>query len=413
MKVRSVTVFSREVPQDENALQALAAFGAAARAALEGAGYTVQTVRLATPPWPRTFADPADAVVAAMWLDQHAPPLGIEYVSLGPVQAAEGEHNAAVAASTAILAATQTVFCSVEVANAEHSINVGAAVAAAKVIEANSRLDANGFGNLRFAVLANVHAGSPFFPAAYSDPAAWPDAPFAFALALESADLAVEAYREAGSLQAAMEELTARLEATADGLVAVLEPLAVAHGAAFLGLDFSLAPFPDAAHSGAGAIESLGAAPFGASGTLVAAALTTQALQSARYPRCGFSGLMLPVLEDLVLAARAGEGTYNLHSLLLFSAVCGTGLDTVPLPGNTSPDALAAILLDVAALAVRLDKPLTARLMPIPGKRRGDATTFDFPFFANGAILDPLVPRGGALLGEAQLRLNSKLKMQN
>jgi len=60
----------------------------------------------------------------------------------------------------------------------------------------------------------------------------------------------------------------------------------------------------------------------------------------------------------------------------------------VPLPGDVSEEELAGILLDVAALALRLDKPLTARLMPIPGARAGDRTGFDFEYFANGCVLD-------------------------
>jgi hypothetical protein len=67
--------------------------------------------------------------------------------------------------------------------------------------------------------------------------------------------------------------------------------------------------------------------------------------------------------------------------------VCGTGLDTVPLPGDVSEGELAGNLLDVAALALRLDKPLTARLMPIPGAKAGDLTEFDFPYFSNGQVL--------------------------
>ena len=55
---------------------------------------------------------------------------------------------------------------------------------------------------------------------------------------------------------------------------------------------------------------------------------------------------------------------------------------------NLSEEELAGILLDVAALAMRLDKPLTARLMPIPGARAGDLTEFDFAYFANGRVLD-------------------------
>jgi len=86
----------------------------------------------------------------------------------------------------------------------------------------------------------------------------------------------------------------------------------------------------------------------------------------------------------------------GVRDLLLYSAVCGTGLDTLPLPGQTTEEQLYAVLLDVAALAVRLNKPLTARLMPIPGKKAGDAVAFDFPYFAPSRVLAleaaPLAP---------------------
>jgi uncharacterized protein (UPF0210 family) len=97
---------------------------------------------------------------------------------------------------------------------------------------------------------------------------------------------------------------------------------------------------------------------------------------------------MLPLLEDCTLAQCGERGVLSLKDLLTYSAVCGTGLDTIPLPGDTSSEQLAAVLLDVAALAQRLSKPLTARLMPVPGKRAGELTTFDFPYFANSRILE-------------------------
>ena len=71
----------------------------------------------------------------------------------------------------------------------------------------------------------------------------------------------------------------------------------------------------------------------------------------------------------------------------MVSAVCGTGLDTVPLPGDVTAEQMQALLLDLSALALRLNKPLTARLMPIPGKKAGDLTEFDFPFFANSRVM--------------------------
>ncbi|MGC9394918.1 MAG: DUF711 family protein, partial [Anaerolineae bacterium] len=155
----------------------------------------------------------------------------------------------------------------------------------------------------------------------------------------------------------------------------------------FHGIDFSLAPFPTHACSIGAALEALTGQPLGAAGSLAAAATLTDAIGQARFPRVGFCGLMLPVLEDNVLAQRAAEGRLNVGELLQWSAVCGTGLDTVPLPGDVSEGALARVLFDVAALAVRLHKPLTARLMPLPGKVAGDPVHFDFAYFADGGVL--------------------------
>jgi hypothetical protein len=43
-------------------------------------------------------------------------------------------------------------------------------------------------------------------------------------------------------------------------------------------------------------------------------------------------------------------------------------------------------------LSLVADKPLTARLMPIPGKHAGEMTDFDFSYFANARVLEA---RGG------------------
>jgi uncharacterized protein (UPF0210 family) len=110
---------------------------------------------------------------------------------------------------------------------------------------------------------------------------------------------------------------------------------------------------------------------------------------------------MMPILEDAVLAERVAEGILTVPEALQYSAVCGTGLDTVPLPGDIGREQLEGILLDVAALAVALDKPLTARLMPVPGKRAGERTEFDFPYFANTAVMSVRGSGAGELMRRA------------
>ena len=96
---------------------------------------------------------------------------------------------------------------------------------------------------------------------------------------------------------------------------------------------------------------------------------------------------MLPILEDPVLAARAAEGRVGISKLLLYSSVCGTGLDVVPLPGDATPEEIGRIIGDVATQAVRLKKALSARLFPVPGKRAGDAVSFSDPLLGASKVL--------------------------
>jgi uncharacterized protein (UPF0210 family) len=289
-----------------------------------------------------------------------------------------------------ILRQTESVFCSTLVADRASGVNLAAIDRAAHVIADVARTTSLGFGNLRFAVLANCGPGSPFFPVSYHD-----NSPTSFAIATEAADLAVDSFARATRLEEAKQNLRHAVERAAAVIESVCGTLEDEYGFRFGGIDFSLAPYPETSRSIGRALESLGVDAFGGSSTLFAAAYTAQVLREARFQRCGFSGLMFPVLEDQTMAERSVEDLYTVDSLLLYSTVCGTGLDTVPLPGDAGTDELAAILLDVAALALVADKPLTARLMPIPGKKAGEMTDYDFPYFRNARILD-LRRRGGS-----------------
>jgi len=252
-----------------------------------------------------------------------------------------------------------------------------------------STLEPNGFANLQFAALANVKSGAPFLPAAYHE-----GAEPAFVIATEAADLAVQAFENAKTIEEGRRNLSSEIEKHGKTLARISKNQL--SNTKFGGIDFSLAPFPDDAHSLGNAVEKMGIPQIGLHGSLAAAAILTDAIERADFPHTGFSGFMQPVLEDSILAKRAAEGTLTIKDSLLYSAVCGTGLDTIPLPGNTTPGQLVPLLLDLSALALRLDKPLTARLMPIPGKQAGDLTNFDFAFFARSKVMSlesvPLYP---------------------
>lgn len=389
MQIRSITLgIDAQWPLDQGLCSSAGEFLRRARLRFERAGFGVQTTRLCTQEAHR-FLNPADFPSFARALDQACHASGIGYCAVGGLElGGEWSETATAQAVVEAICATERLFTSVQIVFNGRVVYT-AARAAAEAIARVAQGTKQGFGNLRFAACANCPPNIPFFPAAYHGGGPW-----RFSLALQAADLVVEAFSQPGTLDEAEERLVASLEAVAARLEAVARELE-ALGAIFAGFDLSPAPFPSNDSSVAAGLEALGLDRFGSPGTVLAAWRLTSALQRARVPRVGFCGLMLPILEDSVLAARGAEGLYSVAELLLYSAVCGTGLDTVPLPGDITNAELVGILLDVAALSAALQKPLTARLFPIPGKRAGDPTEFDFPFFANSRVL-PIKHYGAA-----------------
>ena len=392
MKIRSITYFlNPKYPLDENALRKAGDFLAQAKSTYEAAGYEVQTTRLATIPFPvllhgRLEETPLFAQKMSEMLKQ----IGVAYAALGPALI---EFPQSYEVIPEAISASENIFFGGVMADKKNGISLQAIKACAKIMQRASMITADGFSNLRFAALANVRAGAPFFPAAYHDG----DVP-AFAIATEAADLAVNAFAENRTLDDGRRRLISEIEKHGQA-IAQIANTALPYKK-FVGIDFSFAPFPDDAHSLGRAVENLGVPKIGLHGSLAAAAILTEAVDRADFPHTGFSGFMQPVLEDSVLAQRAAEGTLTIKDALLYSAVCGTGLDTVPLAGDTTAEQMTPLLLDLSALAMRLDKPLTARLMPVPGKKAGDATEFDFTFFANSRVMaldsEPLnMPLGG------------------
>ncbi len=122
------------------------------------------------------------------------------------------------------------------------------------------------------------------------------------------------------------------------------------------------------------------------SGTLTAAATITAAVKDVKVKQTGYSGLMLPILEDSRLAQRWSEGHISIDAVLSYSAACGTGLDTVPLPGDITEEELSLIIGDMASLAFKWHKPLSARLLPVLGKGWGEMTEFDDPLLVNAKL---------------------------
>lgn len=408
MNIRSVTAFlDVSLTDPEVELAQVANLLHNAVPAFERAGFDVQTKRIATQPFPRILSALGAGLAApyAGRIQDLAGQYGIDYFALGPVSAADAPEFVDVI--PAMIEETDTLFCSIDIASPEQGIDGRLVRQTADVIQRVSQITDDGLSNLFLTATANCGPHSPFFPVAYHEEGA----PLGFGLAVQAADLAVEAFAGASSIPDAMERLTRAVTQQAAALERVAASIVNDFDVVFYGIDFSLAPFPTDDCSLGGAMEALGISLSG-SGAAAAAAVIMSALEAADFHRVGFSGLMLPVLEDSVLAARASAGQLSLTDLLLYSTICGTGLDTIPLPGDTSAEALMGVLLDVAALALRLDKPLTARLMPLPGKTAGeDAGLDDFPYFAPAKVMPApvgLTPEG-LLAGADSFLIKSRL----
>jgi uncharacterized protein (UPF0210 family) len=383
MKIRSVTVFDNpgEVIQDET-LQRAERFCQEATSRFLAADYILQSNRYATPPFPLFLSDlsPERVLPYVKSFERSFSALGYDYLTLGPaLPAFPGSYSLI----PDMIQHTENIFCSGLMTELDKGVSLGAVRACGEIIYQLAAQSPDGFANLFFAALGNVDPGNPFFPAAYHQG----ETPI-FSIAAEAADLAVTAFSEASTFQEARHLLISAIETHGKRLSQASRELEELTQFEFGGIDFSLAPYPTADLSIGTALEKLGVKPLGSHGSVTAAAFLADTIDRADFPRTGFCGLMLPLLEDAVLSLRAAEGALDIKDLLLFSTVCGTGLDTLPLPGDISSEQISAILFDLAGLSLRLNKPLTARLMPIPKKKTGESTDFDFPYFANSTILD-------------------------
>jgi uncharacterized protein (UPF0210 family) len=280
-----------------------------------------------------------------------------------------------------ILSNTKSLNASLVVAS-EDGVNWKAVGAAARVMKKLEESTQHSQGNFHFAAIAMVPPLTPFFPAAYHTGFG-----HQFAIALESANVVAAAFKDAPDLATAKQRLIDSLANSAFDIERHAGRIDQETGWAYMGIDLSPAPSGDV--SIGAAIENLTAQPVGLSGTLTAAATITAAVKDVKVKQTGYSGLMLPVLEDTRLAQRWSEGRISIDALLSYSAVCGTGLDTVPLPGDISAEQLSLIIGDMASLAFRWHKPLSARLLPVLGKGWGEMTEFDDPFLVN-TKLQPL-----------------------
>jgi uncharacterized protein len=380
-KVRAITAFVR---LDRSTYEAQIAEAMkllnAAKADFAGRGYQTQTVRIVTQPFAQLVKGLSDdeALVFLKALDDLSQKDGFA-ANVGPAMLHDADDPAAMHLLAKVLSTLPNLNASAVIAD-DDGIHWKAIRETAKLVRYVTDHSPRSQGNFQFTATAMVKPLGPFFPGAYHSGAGK-----VFSLGFESANIVQQVFGAThGDFDNSVAELTRQLTVHARVGEEVGNKVAASSGWTFAGVDPTPAPLGDV--SIGDAIERFTGAKFGSSGTMTAALAITTAVKAVPVKQVGYAGLMLPVMEDKRRAQRWDENAYSIDSVLAYSAVCGTGLDTVPLPGDVSEERLVKIYSDVAALAWKWHKPLSARLQPVKGKKPGERTSFDGPYLFNATI---------------------------
>lgn len=380
-KVRAITAFVR-INTESYATQIGEALNVLrkAKAEFEASGYEVESIRITMQPLAQIVNGmPEDQALAFL---KKLDDLSVKenfLPNVGPAMLTDSDDPATMHVLERALSTLPNIEASAIIAD-DNGIHWKTIQRTAELLQYVSEHSPHSQGTFNFTATAMLKPYGPFFPGSY-----FTEEGQQFAIGFEGANVVRDIFvKDKGRYDAAVADLTAALAKHVAAANAVGMKVAKETSWNYLGVDPTPAPLGDV--SIGGAIEAYTGEKFGAPGTLTAARIITEAVKASQPAQIGYSGLMVPVMEDKVLAQRWAESTYNMDSLLAYSAVCGTGLDTIPLPGNVTIGQLKRILSDVAILAAKWNKPLSARLQPVAGKKPGDRTEFQDPYLFNTTI---------------------------
>jgi uncharacterized protein len=377
-KVRAITAFVRlEQPTYQVQIEEAVAVLRAAKSEFEKQGYEVETVRVVTQPLAELVNGQSEA--QALGYLKSLDDLGAKesfIPSVGPAMMRDTDDPRTMRLLEKALSTLPNIQANAIIAD-EDGIHWKVIKESAALVHYVTQHSPHSQGNFSFTATAMLKPYGPFYPGTFHTGAGKQ-----FSIGFEGANVVQEVFaRTHGDFSGSVAELTKQLTVHAKVAQTVGQQVAVAKAWTFMGVDPTPAPLGDV--SIGAAIETYTGAKFGSSGTLTAALIITSAVKAVPVKQIGYSGLMVPVMEDKRLAERWAEGTFNTDDLLAYSAVCGTGLDTVPYPGDISIEQMTRIFGDVASLAWKWKKPLSARLQPVAGGKAGDETQFSSRFLFN------------------------------
>jgi hypothetical protein len=357
---------------------------------------------------------PAELVEIARTLDMAAREVNVDFIggfsALVEKGLARGDRSL-IAALPEALTVTERVCASINVASTRAGINMDAVLLLGRTIRRAAELtaDRDGAACTKLCVFANIPEDIPFMAGAFlgigeADAVinVGVSGPGVVKNAIERA-LATRPDLDLGSLSELIKKTAYKVTRVGELIGReVADQLGIRFGV----VDLSLAPTPNVGDSVGEIFQSLGLLAIGVPGTTAALALLNDAVKKggafASSRVGGLSGAFIPVSEDLNISDAVRGGHLCLEKLEAITSVCSVGLDMVAIPGDTTPETIAAIIADEMAIGVINNKTTATRLIPVPGKAAGDQAYFGglmgqstILSVNNGKGDNPFIRRGG------------------
>ncbi len=329
-------------------------------------------------------AFPQEAEKIGLALDKAAKELGIDFLGgySALVHKGTAEYEQIFLESIpAVLAQTERVCSSVNVASSKSGINMDAVAQMGHIVKRTAELTkaSDGLGCAKLVVFANAVEDNPFMAGAFHGTG-------------ESGTVINVGVSGPGVVKHALENVpNANLNDCAEtikrtafkitraGQLIAKEAAKRLH-AEFGIVDLSLAPTPVMGDSVAHILEELGLEVVGTHGTTAALAMLNDAVKKGGVMASshvgGLSGAFIPVSEDIGMIRAAEKGALCMDKLEAMTAVCSVGLDMIAIPGDTPAETISAIIADEAAIGMINNKTTAVRVIPVPGKTVGDTVEF-------------------------------------
>ncbi len=327
---------------------------------------------------------PEDFVTIAMTLDRAAKEVGVNFIGGYSALVSKGmtpaEENL-IRSIPQALAKTERVCSSVNVGSTKTGLNMDAVRLMGDIVKqtAEATKEQDSLGCAKLVVFCNAPDDNPFMAGAFHGVT---EADAIINVGVSGPGVVKVALEKARGEN--FEVLCETIKKTAFKITRVGQLVAQEAsrrlGVPFGIIDLSLAPTPAVGDSVAEILQEIGLERVGAPGTTAALAMLNDQVKKGGVMASsyvgGLSGAFIPVSEDQGMIDAVNAGALTLEKLEAMTCVCSVGLDMIAIPGSTTPETIAGIIADEAAIGMINQKTTAVRVIPVIGKTVGDTVEF-------------------------------------